>query len=350
MFRNPLKVIKSEAPPDSWVSCPFPTLTCRRGPRVLTSAKCRVSSVQTPKVENPSSSLNSAYSSDAESFTKKLHASGERQAEVQPVASGSGTRAFASNVGASTSSLTSSSSASLNKVSKKRPSDPISRSSAGAVFADDLEPLDKKPKLAPEPGVLAPSAANALNAPQAHPATALSIIRTKVDGLRAQLATLVNGWNALYHIPAADRGTDYNSKLQTATAKYGQMRAQLDAAETELRSHQQAEAYARLAALGTAGSAGLLAGDAMMGVMNGLSGAQLPGHAEESDDDEARLWGAVDAGMNQDELEQFVKGVCDSEGFEGNANVNNAATIIGLKNQQSFLPHMNIRLMPHQVR
>ncbi|GAA5965007.1 hypothetical protein JCM8115_005679 [Rhodotorula mucilaginosa] len=316
------KVIKSEAPPDSW----------------------------TPKVENPSSSLNSAYSSDAESFTKKLHASGDRKAEVPPVASGSGARAFASNVGTSTSSSTaSSSSASLNKVSKKRPSDPTQRSSAGAVFADELEPLDKKPKLAPEPGVLAPSAANALNAPQAHPATALSIIRTKVDGLRAQLATLVNGWNALYHIPAADRGTDYNSKLQTATAKYGQMRAQLDAAETELRSHQQAEAYARLAALGTAGSAGLLAGDAMMGVMNGLSGAQLPGHAEDSDDDEARLWGAVDAGMNQDELEQFVKGVCDSEGFEGNANVNNAATIIGLKNQQSFLPHMNIRLMPHQI-
>lgn len=310
----------------------------------------RISSVQTPKVERSSSSLNSAYSSDAESFTKKLHASGERKAEVHPVASGSGTRAFASNVGASTSSLSSSSSASLNKVSKKRPSDPTQRSSAGAVFADELEPLDKKPKLAPEPGVLAPSAANALNAPQANPATALNIIRTKVDGLRAQIATLVSGWTALYQIPAAERRTDFNSKVQTATAKYGQMRAQLEAAETELRSRQQAEAYAALMAAGTAANAGPLAGDAMMGVMNGLSGAAMPGHADDSDDDEARLWGAVDAGMNQDELEQFVKGVCDSEGFEGNANVNNAATIIGLKNQQSFLPHMNIRLMPHQVR
>ena len=317
----------------------------QRGPCVDDPGR-HISAAQTPKVEKSSSSLNSAYSSDAESFTKKLHASGERQAEVQPVASGSGTRAFASNVGASTSSLTSSSSASLNKVSKKRPSDPISRSSAGAVFADDLEPLDKKPKLAPEPGVLAPSAANAVNAPQVNPGAALNIIRTKIDGLRAQLATLVTNWNALYQLPIAERGADFLSKVQAATAKYGQMRTQLEAAETELRLRQQTEAYAMMAAA----NAGPLAGDAMMNVMNSLSGAAMPGNAADSDDDEARLWGAVDAGMNQDELEQFVKGVCDSEGFEGNANVNNAATIIGLKNQQSFLPHMNIRLMPHQVR
>ena len=320
----------------------------QRGPCVDDPGR-RISAAQTPKVEKSSSSLNSTYSSDAESVTKTLHASGERQADVQPVASGSGTRAFASNVGASTSSLTSSSSASLNKLSKKRPSDPTQRSSAGAVFADDLEPLDKKPKLAPEPGVLAPSAANAVNAPQVNPGAALNIIRTKVDGLRAQLATLVINWNALYQLPIAERGADFLSKVQAATAKYGQMRTQLEAAETELRLRQQTEAYAMMAAAGTAANAGPLAGDAMMNVMNSLSGAAMPGNAADSDDDEARLWGVVDAGMNQDELEQFVKGVCDSEGFEGNANVNNAATIIGLKNQQSLLPHMNIRLMPHQV-
>ncbi|GAA5992067.1 hypothetical protein JCM10908_000725 [Rhodotorula pacifica] len=310
------KAIKSEAPPDSW----------------------------TPKLEKPSSSLNSAHSSDAES--KKLQGAVERKPEYQPVASGSGSRT-------SSGSGASSSSAQIGKAPKKRPSDPMHRSSAGAVFADDLEPLDKKPKLAPEPGVLAPAHANALSAPQSqaalHPA---AVARSKVDAARAQLSAHVEVYRALSEVPATERDADWTAQTSAAMVKYQQLLAQLTAAEQvyAVQRHQEAQ---RLLAANMAANAGPLAGDAMMGVMNSLSGMGMPGQfgggADDSDDEEARLWSAVDRGMNEDELEQFVKGVCDSEGFEGNANVNNAAAVIGLKNQQAYLPHMNIRLMPHQI-
>ncbi|GAA5866871.1 hypothetical protein JCM3774_004583 [Rhodotorula dairenensis] len=310
------KVIKAEAPPDAW----------------------------TPKAEKPSSSLNSAHSSDAEpAYAKKLQGAGERI----PVASGSGSRK-ASDVGASSFS---SASTSLGKPpSKKRPSDPKPRSSAGAVFSDHLEPLDKKVKLSPEPGVLAPARTNVLGAPPALAVPSrIPVLRAKVDSLRAVAANQIHAWHALYGTPAEDRGAEFFARVDAATAKYGQARAQLQAAEAELEKAQQLEAQAMLAANLNAGG---LAGDAMMNVMNNFSGGAMPGQfpsGADSDDDEARLWRAVDSGMNEEELEQFVKGVCDSDGFEGNANVNAAAANIGLKNQQSYLPHMNIRLMPHQI-
>ncbi|GAA6022649.1 hypothetical protein JCM8202_005034 [Rhodotorula sphaerocarpa] len=177
-----------------------------------------------------------------------------------PVA-GPSRSASGSAVGVASSSGLAASSPSVSRPTKKRPSDPLAgRSSAGPVFSDDHEPLDKKPKLTAEHGVLQPARQNMLDAIAAH--------------------------------------------------------QQAMSASTLLAQHQ---------------AAALSAGTA--------------------EDEESALWRAVDGGhhMNQEELEQFVKGVCDSEGFEGNANVNNAAKVIGLKSQQDYLPHMRIRLMPHQI-
>lgn len=272
----------------------------------------------------------------------------DRKPAYQPVASGSGS-----------SSDAGSTSFGFGKAPKKRPSDPKPASSAGAVFSDDdLEPLDKKPKLDAEPGVLSQARQNTLDRPDMTAASsAVAVAQRKVEALRIAEQAALAAYSAKSLEPLAQRPPTWAADFGYLQAKYTTVVAELREARLALdREKLNAQRVALANGFAsTASGYGVPAGDATMAAMNALSG-QMPGqyplHGDDSDDEDAALWRAVNGGkdLNQEELDEFVKGVCDSEGFEGNANVNAAATIIGLKDQKDYLPHMRIRLMPHQVR
>lgn len=71
--------------------------------------------------------------------------------------------------------------------------------------------------------------------------------------------------------------------------------------------------------------------------------------ADDVSDDEDRMWGQL-APLRTEDFDHFVKKAIEGEGFEGNLNVLNAAQNIGLTNITDKVPHMTVKLLPHQVR
>ncbi|GAA5972276.1 hypothetical protein JCM11641_002387 [Rhodosporidiobolus odoratus] len=272
---------------------------------------------------------------------------------------------------------------------KKRKSDLMARSSAGDVFADDI--VDKKPRLAPEPGVFA----EVQNASAPSPVASAHTAEYKriVDKL-ARWREIVRDYQ---DTPAAERtATDYadydqaNREIDGLVQKEATWRhihgnpppgqtaaiapavAQAAAAARPGVAHPQqvpgaypvpAVPQPDLYPNAVAGPsdplalarARALANDPMARAMDALSSIQLPGSgmpgmpgADGYDSDEERMWGQVGNVSNED-LDKFLQRATEGEGFEGNENVNKAAEKIGLKSQQDKLPHMNITLMPHQL-
>ncbi|GJN91484.1 hypothetical protein Rhopal_004507-T1 [Rhodotorula paludigena] len=70
--------------------------------------------------------------------------------------------------------------------------------------------------------------------------------------------------------------------------------------------------------------------------------------ADDGSDDEDRMWGQL-APLRTEDFDHFVKKAIEGEGFEGNLNVLNAAQNIGLTNITDKVPHMTVKLLPHQI-
>ncbi|GAA5925394.1 hypothetical protein JCM10213_008780 [Rhodosporidiobolus nylandii] len=267
---------------------------------------------------------------------------------------------------------------------KKRTSDLGPHSSAGDVYEDDV--VDKKPKLdAAEPRVLA----DRLNAgPAAGPASGKTPaqeykeIKDKLDRWR-EIADEIN------RMPPVRRTTSDYEDLDAANREI----AVLQAKETSWRSRNgvppgeaaraaaapavpavpgiahpaqipgafpnyTAQAAARLAAVNANAQAGPSNGAAPGGlgydpIGRAMLAASQPGAGAlpangDSDDDEAELWRQV-APVSTEDFDNFFKRAVEGESFEGNANVDNAAAVIGLKSQTDKLPHMTVSLLPHQI-
>ncbi|GAA5865523.1 hypothetical protein JCM8547_001276, partial [Rhodosporidiobolus lusitaniae] len=271
---------------------------------------------------------------------------------------------------------------------KKRKSDLKPTSSTGEVYNDGS--ADKKPKLDVEPGVFAerqnaplagPSGAGAVGGKPAH-IEELERINGKLDRWR-------EARNTLNSLPAHAREVDHfeqldraNREIQVLTNKeaawravHGALSGQAGAAAAPAAvvpprpANQPAQLVPGAWPYPANGAAGALAGlgagtnaNAVAGPSNANAGTMAAalaaararfgggggGHDDDMSDDERALWNSVGNVSNED-WDKFVKNAVDSEDFEGNANVDAAAKNLGLKNQKELIPHMTVRLLPHQL-
>ncbi|GAA6038972.1 hypothetical protein JCM8097_000134 [Rhodosporidiobolus ruineniae] len=318
-----------------------------------------------------SSSKPSSYSSPATSSRpavkdKKPFLSSDWDFDSAPRASGSGSKS--------------------NGLPKKRTSDLGPRSSAGRLFEDD-DVVDKKPKLDVEPRVLA-DRKNAVS-PVPDPDAGIAPHLREYKNIKEKLKHWDEILAEMRAMPLSERDDEYFSTIDTGNAQistlrkkeedwrrmYGAPPAQYGAAVPQpavqnpfgdyvAQAAQAARDAVANAAAHTYGALGLggLGGNAVAGpsngraggadpiqaAMNAFSGARVGGADAGYDSDEERMWGQVGQVSSKD-FDEFVKAAIEGDGFEGNANVNNAAKTLGLESQNDKLPHMNVKLLPHQI-
>ncbi|BGP44657.1 hypothetical protein JCM10450v2_000471 [Rhodotorula kratochvilovae] len=90
--------------------------------------------------------------------------------------------------------------------------------------------------------------------------------------------------------------------------------------------------------------------DPMGAAMNALAGMGAAGRADDGEDsDEERMWGQLAPVKNTEDFDAFLKAATEGEGFEGNVNVMNACKAIGIERIGDKVPHMTVHLLPHQI-
>ncbi|GAA5826974.1 hypothetical protein JCM11251_002186 [Rhodosporidiobolus azoricus] len=246
---------------------------------------------------------------------------------------------------------------------KKRTSDLGPRSSAGNILNDEHEKVDKKPRLAVEPGVFAerPDAANGTssqNMPAAAHITEYKGIKDKVERWKEVL-------DEINQIPLALREPQDYGTLDDAKAQLGLLKQREAAWRMRHGLAPSGFAIAWPAANGAPTVPKQLSalasseGNALAGPSNGLGPVgraidalsaigRAAGAEGAEGDDEERMWGQLGALSNED-FDNFLKAATEGEGFEGNENVNNAAKDLGLKSQKEKIKHMTVPLLPHQL-
>ncbi|GAA5899596.1 uncharacterized protein JCM6883_005269 [Sporobolomyces salmoneus] len=266
-------------------------------------------------------------------------------------------------------------------IPKKRLS---AQGSAGNVFNDDNEMVDKKPRLEPEAGVFSdrgnaprPSAAAASGSGPSKPANEIETTQAKI----VKYGTMLRDLRAL---PTNKREPEHFQQIDAVNEKLGRLNARLvdlkksapiggfggtgagggaggtdwhlDSAarqriQLELERQQQgvaakqvgndvvAEVMAQFG--GTRGGGG----GAMGGDHPDTDGSEDPYDAMNRDGGGARVRGVA----RTQEFDEFVQKALEGESFEGNANVDAAAAKLGLKSQHQLVSNMTIPLMPHQL-
>ncbi|BGP04654.1 hypothetical protein JCM10049v2_000456 [Rhodotorula toruloides] len=306
------KQIKSEMPPDAW----------------------------TPKVKKTSSS------SGASSTAASGYASGSGIKAEDRVFGGYDGTPRASTSGSSSKSNT-----------KKRPSDPLYRSSVRGMLTDDDADLarDKKPKLEATPGVLA----ERRNEPQAGAAPVIVPLQPTIAEQNAykEAKSALERYELLAEDlrtrPTAQRDAGFYAQLDLLNGHIAKQRQIIEnskkrfgaAIEPVVQPRPAAAAAAMPGAFPGAVGGYAAAMDPAAAVLARLSGSR---NAANDDSDDEAMWNNF-APVTHEDFDHFIKAALEGEGFEGNENVNAAAAAIGLKSQKEPIQHMTVDLMPHQI-
>jgi hypothetical protein len=225
--------------------------------------------------------------------------------------------------------------------------------------------LDKRPKLDAAPGVLA----ERRNEPQVGAASAVTVQPTFVEqqvyrDAKSALERFELLAEQLRNRPSAQRDAAYYDELDilnghiavnrrivdNSKKRFGAAIDPVAIAQPRFAAGAAAVPRAFPAALGAyppPGARGPAAGiDAAAAVLDHMSGSR---NAADDDSEDEAMWNNF-APVTHEDFDHFIKAALEGEGFEGNANVNAAATAIGLKSQKEPVKHMTVELMPHQVR